>query len=93
MQASYLHVEGQHQTKTALSFASGLESHVWGVFQNYVNSLCQQPSLGHPMPMWLLTLEGFLLHPREEELVLKSETTATTCNNDVMISMRTKVER
>lgn len=82
VQASCLHVEGQHQMKTAPSLASGLESHVWGVFPNYISFLCQQPSLGRPMPLWLLTLEGFLLHSWQEELFLKRGTTATTCNND-----------
>lgn len=59
MQTGCLRVREQHQAETAPSSASGLESHVSGV-----TSLLRANSLlwDIQMPLWPLTLEGFLLH-------------------------------
>lgn len=62
IQAGCLRVREQHQAETAPSSACGLESHVLGVYR--VTSLVCANSLLWDilMPLWPLTLEGFLLH-------------------------------
>lgn len=77
MRAGGLRVGEQHQAETVPPSASGHESHVSGVSR--VTSLLRANSLlwDIQMPLWPLTLEGFLLHllGRENPLFLKKKTT------------------
>lgn len=62
IQAGYLCVGEQHQAETAPSSACRLESHVLGVYR-VTSLLCANSLLWDiQMPLWPLTLEGFLLH-------------------------------
>lgn len=97
IQAGCLRVREQHQAETAPSSACGLESHVLGVYR--VTSLVCANSLLWDilMPLWPLTLEGFLLHllgkKTNVSFFLNKRQRATTCNDDLVISVRTKVEQ
>lgn len=62
MQAGCLHIKEQHQAETAPSSASGLKA-MFGVFSRVTSVLCANGLLWDiQMPLWPLTLEGFLLH-------------------------------